>query len=102
MFARVQVEHELDQSSFQPRAGAGKTNETASAQLRRAFEIKEFEIRSNGDVIQRTVEFRFRSPRTHNRIGAGILPARHLEMRQIGNLQKHFFLFRVYSIYVFV
>ncbi len=33
MLARVQIEHELDQSSLQPRAGAGKTNETASTQF---------------------------------------------------------------------
>ena len=33
MLARVQIEHELDQSSLQSRAGAGKTDETAPTQL---------------------------------------------------------------------
>src|SRR5207245_10504371 len=33
MLARVQIEHELDQSSLQPRAGAGKTDETTPTQL---------------------------------------------------------------------
>src|SRR5205823_2873821 len=61
MLARVQIEHELDQASLQPRARAGETNETASAQLCRALQIKEFDIRNNADLSQRIVEFRSRS-----------------------------------------
>src|SRR5207245_11551966 len=45
MLARVQIEHELDKSSLQPRARAGKTNETAPTQFRRAFEIRQLEGR---------------------------------------------------------
>src|SRR4026208_2559978 len=102
MLARVQIEHELDQSSLQPRARAGKTNETAPTQFCRAFEIKQLEVRSNGDVIQRRVEVRLRSPRTHHWIGAGVFPDRHFEMRQSGNLQEHFLLLPVYQVNVFV
>src|SRR5205823_506115 len=102
MVARVQLEHELDQSSLQSRAGAGKTDETAPTQLRSAFEIKQLEVRSNGDMIQRRIEIRFRSPRTHHWIGAGVFPDRHFEMRQIGNLQEHFLLLPVYQVNVFV
>ena len=52
MLARVQIEHELDQRPLQPRARAGETDEPASAQFRRAFQIEKSQLRSERDVIQ--------------------------------------------------
>ena len=52
MFARMQIEHELNQRSLQPRARAGKANKSAPAQLRRALGIEELPLRSQRDVIE--------------------------------------------------
>jgi hypothetical protein len=51
MLACVQIEQEIDQCTFEPRACAGKTNETAPAQFRRPFEIEEIQSRAEGNVI---------------------------------------------------
>ena len=51
MFARVQIEHEIDQSALQSRPRARKTNESAAAEFRRAFQIEESELCSKRNVI---------------------------------------------------
>ena len=69
MLARVQVEHELDQRPLQPRAGAGETNESASAQLGRAFRVEEIQLCAERDMIQhRKIELRFLAPAPHDRV----------------------------------
>ena len=42
----------LNQRPLQPRARAGKTNESAAAQFRRAFQIEQLQLRPERDVIQ--------------------------------------------------
>ena len=51
MLARVQVDHEINQRTFELRPCAGKTNETAAAQFRRPFEIEEIQSRAERNVI---------------------------------------------------
>src|SRR4051812_676705 len=44
MFAGMQIQHELDQRPLQSRAGTGKADKSASAQLRRALRSKSFSL----------------------------------------------------------
>ena len=53
MLARVQIDHEVDQRAFELRACPGETNETATAQFRRPFEIEEIQSRAKRNVIGR-------------------------------------------------
>ena len=40
MLARVQIEHELNQGTFQPRPGAGETNKPTATEFRCALQIE--------------------------------------------------------------
>ena len=83
VLARVQIEHELDERPLQPRARAGKANEPAPAQLRRALQIEELQLRSERDVIERVFQLRLFSPTANNRIVARVFPYRRVRVRQI-------------------
>jgi hypothetical protein len=53
MFARVQIDHEIDQRTLQPRARAGETNKTAAAQFCGSLHVQELQVRGQRDMIRR-------------------------------------------------
>ena len=53
MLARVQVDHEIDQRTFQLRAGAGETDKTAPAQFCRPVGIEKIQSCAERNVICR-------------------------------------------------
>ena len=89
MLARVQIEHELDQCPLQPRAGAGKANEPAPAQFRRAFQIEELQLRAQRDVVEhRKVERRLLAPTPHDRVVGRGGSDRRVGMGQVWNIEQ--------------
>ena len=88
MFACVQIDHEIDQRTFQSRAGAGETDEIAAAQLRRALEIKNFQFLAKRHVIGRVTQLRFLSPAADYAIAARVFADRNALVRQICNLEQ--------------
>src|SRR2546430_588195 len=102
MFTRVQIHHELDKGAFQSGARAGKTNETATAKLRRALEIKELVFCAEGKVIERIAQWRLHAPLTKDWILARIFSDWHAGVRQVGNLQKQIVLLSVSLARLFV
>src|SRR5436309_11151543 len=52
VLARVQIEHELDQSTFQPRPKAGETNKSAATEFRGALRIEQLQPGPDGNVIE--------------------------------------------------
>src|SRR5436190_11795984 len=88
MLARVEVDHETDQRAFELSACAGKTNETASAQFRRPFEVEEIQSRAERDVIGGVRQFRLLASTADDPICAGILANWNALMRQVWNIQE--------------
>ena len=88
MLARVQVEHELDQGTLQPRPGPGETDKSAATEFRCALQIKQLQSASDGNVIERICNFRFFPPFAHYPVRAWIVADRNVRVRQIRNLQE--------------
>src|SRR5207302_6715739 len=88
VLARVQIEHELDKSTLQPRPGAGKTNKSAATELRGALEIEQLKPGSDDNVIERICNFGFRSPLPHHQIRAWIPSDRSIRVWQVRNLEE--------------
>src|SRR5437764_12826754 len=88
MLARVEIEHELDQRPLQPRPGAGETNKSAPAQLRRALQIEQLQLCSQRDVILRFFQLRLLAPTPDYRIFTRIFSYRHCLIRQIRNPEE--------------
>src|SRR5262249_35137892 len=88
MLARVQLDHEIDQSAFELRTCAGKTNETAPAQFRRPFEIEEIQSGAERNVIGSIGQFWLLAPTADDPICAGILANWNARMRQVWNVQE--------------
>ena len=66
MLASLDVEHEVDQGAFEPRAGAVENRETRGSDLCRAFEIENAECRTEINVVLRfEIKLRRRAPATH-------------------------------------
>ena len=51
MLTCVQIDHEIDQRAFEPRARAGETNKTAATQFRSTFHVQEVQSRAERDMI---------------------------------------------------
>src|SRR6478736_770528 len=88
MLACVQIEQEIDQCAFEPRACAGKTNKTAPAQFRRRFEVEKIQSRSDRNVIGSIGYLRLLAPTADDPICAGILSNWNACMRKTWNSQK--------------
>ena len=67
MLACVQVEHKIDQRPLEFRTRAGKTNESAPAQLRRALQVEDLQFLTESDVIELcTGDLGFGSAKTYD------------------------------------
>src|SRR5260370_30869088 len=89
VLAGVQVEHKIDQRPLEFRTSAGKTNESAPAQLRRTLEIENFQFLAERDMIERSAaEFRFGPPLSNQFIRARVFAGWHARVRQVRNFKK--------------
>jgi hypothetical protein len=89
MLACVQVEHKIDQRPLEFRTGAGKTNESAPTQLRRALQVENLQLLSERDVIERFAgEFRLPTPLSNHLIRARVFTQGNAFVRQIRNLEQ--------------
>ena len=88
MLARMQVDHEIDQSALQLRANACETNKTASAELCRPLRIEKIESWAKRNVIDRVGKWRFLLPAADDAICARIFANWNALMRQVCNLKK--------------
>src|SRR5437868_5746641 len=57
MLACMQIEHELDQGTLQPRPGAGETDKSAATEFCRALQIEQFQSGSDSNMIERIGNF---------------------------------------------
>src|SRR6185369_12937587 len=65
VFARVHVEHEIDQGAFETRARAVENRETRGCEPRRSFQIEYSETQTEIDVVLRCkTELGLRTPTT--------------------------------------
>src|SRR5438270_12854364 len=65
VLACMQIEHELDEGTLQPRADARETDESAATEFRCALQIEQLQSGSDSNVIECIANFRFFPPLAH-------------------------------------
>src|SRR5438309_1478300 len=93
VLARMQIEHELDQRTLQPRPNTSETNKSAATEFRGAVQIEQLQPGSDGNVIERIGNFGFLPPLAHYPVRAWVVSDRSICVRQIRNLQEEIALF---------
>src|SRR5258708_29442292 len=82
VLGRMQIEKKLKQTTLEPSAQVGETNETAATDFRGSFEIDQFQCgRQLNMTERRKTETRFFAPFANERVIVGALADRRLEMR---------------------
>ncbi len=89
VFARVKVEHEVDERAREARAGAAEHGESRAGNARGALEIQNAERRAQVPVRQRReIECARLAMAADFGIVVGALPHRHARVREIRQLQQ--------------
>ncbi len=90
MLARVYIEHEVDQRTFQPRAQAQVHHKACSCNLGGPLEIQNAQFGPKIPVrLHREVESRRSAPTAHFHVISGILAHRNRFLRKVGNASQH-------------
>src|SRR5258707_14014452 len=85
----MQIEKKLKQTTLEPSAQVGETNETAATDFRGSFEIDQFQCgRQLNMTERRKTERRFFPPFANERVIVGAVADRGLEMREVRQGQE--------------
>src|SRR5207302_8598069 len=93
VLARMQIEHEINQRPLEFRTRAGKTNESAPAQLRRALQVEDLQFLAERNVIEHFPgQLRLLPPLANDFVRARVFSERHALVRNVWNFEKEIFL----------
>src|SRR5581483_7915320 len=93
MLARVQIDHEINQSSLQSRARAGETDKTAATQLCGAFHVEKIQFCGEPNVIYGIYQLRLLSPGPHQTVRSRIFSDGNAFVWQVRDPKQQIVLF---------